>query len=532
MLTPILYNVIKKPIVTAATDIYKKLGNVFLKDYDVHSAMMDYDNFENPDFLDLNQRMFGAFCNALSVIDRLCDLLSAVVTLIAIFSIVASLNVFIVFVILLVVFLNSCITKRRSAKGHEIDKELTPYQRYIASSLMFTMHDQWSAKEVRLFNLKDFFIERLYKKRCEADDISIKYTRNVTSSDILYSLTSFIQQILMYIYLIYMVLFKSLSIGSMTIFMSAVSQFAGAFNGIVNGYLRMAKSGLEIHEFMQFMNMPMKQYDTGSKEPVFDKDSVIEFRNVSFKYPSSDNYALKNLNIKLSFGQRLCIVGNNGSGKTTFLKLLTRLYFPTEGEILLNGININEYDYEKYQRIFSPVFQDYSLYELTLRENIVFGETYDEERLRKICRECGLDNLINKLPHGLDTNVYKTFDDEGFEPSGGEGQKIAIARALYHSAPVYLLDEPTASLDPNAEHEIYTNFHNIVNGQTAVMITHRLSGVQLADKVAVFDNGHIAEYGTHSELYALNGIYTEMFDKQAKFYRDTPKCDTSSEENA
>jgi ATP-binding cassette subfamily B protein/ATP-binding cassette subfamily C protein len=291
----------------------------------------------------------------------------------------------------------------------------------------------------------------------------------------------------------------------------------------------MEKSGIEIHELMEFMNTPIKQYETGTKEPVFDDDSTIEFRNVSFKYPGSDAYALKNMSIKMRANEKLCIVGANGSGKTTFIKLLTRLYFPTEGEILLNGININEYDYEKYQRLFSPVFQDYSLYTLPLRDNIALSNEQDEERIIELCKKCGLSYLLEKLPNGINTSVYKNFDGEGFEPSGGEGQRIAIARALYHCSSICLLDEPTAALDPVSEYDIYTQFNSMITNKCAVLITHRLSAVQLADKVAVFEKGQLVEYGTHTELHAKGGIYTEMFDKQAQFYRNDPTGDDASE---
>ena len=524
LVTPILLSILQRIVNAKTLNIYHRLGNEFLKDYDLRSAMMDYESFENPNMQNINERIYGTFYNALQVIDRLCSLLSAVFTFAAVFTIVARLNAFIVLVVILVLFLNSIITKRQNAKDFETEKKKTPYQRYIGSSLILVLHGAWAAKEVRLFKLKDFFAQKLYANRCEVDRISEDGARSSLNSNILFSLTGFMQQLLVYIYLIYMVIRRSLPIGSMVIFMSAVNQFAGAINGIVKGYLDMARSSLEIHELMCFMGSPSIQYKTGTKEPLFNDDSVFEFRHVSFQYPGSEVYALKDLNVSFNAGQKLCIVGENGSGKTTFIKLLTRLYFPTEGEILLNGININEYDYEKYQSLFSPVFQDFSLYLMSLRENIAFeNASADDSRIFKACGEAGIDDLVEKLPHGLDTSVYKLFDEEGFEPSGGEAQKIAIARALYSNREVYLLDEPTASLDPNAEYEIYTQFHNMIHGKTAIMITHRLSAVQLADKIAVFDNGQIVEYGTHSELYANGGKYKEMFDKQAEFYVNAKK---------
>ena len=193
-----------------------------------------------------------------------------------------------------------------------------------------------------------------------------------------------------------------------------------------------------------------------------------------------------------------------------------------KGEILLNGTNINEYDYTEYQRLFAPVFQDYVRYYFSLGTNIVLASQFDKDKLDKICQECGLTDLVNKLPKGYDTQVDKFIDEEGFEPSGGEDQRIAIARACYKGGEIYLLDEPTAAIDPMAEYEIYTQFNNMTKNKCAILITHRLSTVQLADKVAVFDNGSVVEYGTHKELYEKGGMYTEMFDKQAQFYRDDP----------
>jgi ABC-type multidrug transport system fused ATPase/permease subunit len=224
------------------------------------------------------------------------------------------------------------------------------------------------------------------------------------------------------------------------------------------------------------------------------------------------------MSITIRADEKLCIIGANGSGKSTFIKLLTRLYMPAEGEILLNGVNIYEYDYIKYQRLFAPVFQDFSRFVLSLKDNIVLTSEYNRERLEGIGAQSGLLPLIEKLPKGYDTQVSKQIDNEGFEPSGGEGQRIAIARAVYHGASIYLLDEPTAALDPLAEHAIYTQFNEMITDKTAVLITHRLSAVQLADKVAVFDKGALIEYGTHKQLYDNGGIYTEMYKKQAEFF--------------
>ena len=271
---------------------------------------------------------------------------------------------------------------------------------------------------------------------------------------------------------------------------------------------------------IKFFEIPLKQYETGNKTPVFNKDSIIEFRNVSFRYPGNEHYALNNLNLTIRGDEKLCIVGVNGSGKSTFIKLLTRLYFPESGQIMLNGVNIMEYDYEKYMRLFAPVFQDFATYALTLQQNIVLSELCDDEKLKKVCRNSGIEVLSKRTAKGYDVRLDRDKEEDSIQLSGGESQRMAISRACYHGGEIFILDEPTAALDPMAEYEIYTQFNEMITDKCAVLITHRLSAVQLADKVAVFDDGHVAEYGTHSELYAKGGIYTEMFDKQAKFYRD------------
>lgn len=518
VLTPFLNQIVNRLISKHLTSISLRLSALFLKKYNLHTAMMDYENIEKPDIQDLSNRVSGTFYSALQVIDRLTSLVSALFSLIAIFSIIATINIYIIFIVVFIIYANSLITKRLNQKQHLNRKELSKFDRYL-NSLLIVLNYIGYAKEVRLFNLKSYFADMLYEKRTEANKIHLKNHINNLNAQIFYSSMNLIQQVVLYVYLIYKVIYGGLSIGNMSIYMAAVGQFAGSFNNVINGYLALAKNSLEIQEMISFMEIPLKQHQTGEKTPVFDNNSIIEFKNVSFKYPGSERFALKNMNITFRGDEKLCIVGANGSGKSTFIKVLTRLYFPTEGEILLNGVNINEYDYIQYQKLFAPVFQDFSLYILSLGENIVLGNKYDKERLNEVCLKSSLSPLINKLPRNYDTSVFKVFDAEGFEPSGGEGQRIAIARALYHDAPIFLLDEPTAALDPLAEYEIYTQFNNMITGKAAILITHRLSAVQLADKVAVFEDGELVKYGTHKQLYENGGIYTEMYNKQAQFYR-------------
>lgn len=520
--TSLASQIINRTLDRYLTKLNLTLSAKFAKDFNYHTANMDYEMLEKPDIQVMRRRVNSTFTNAVDVIININNLLSAVLSLVVISSIIITLNLAIIVLIIVIIYVNSLVTKWVNKQQYLNSKELSKYDRYL-SSLSNVLDFIQYAKEVRLFNLKAFFAEMMFEKRIEVNKIHLKDKTNQIKAGTFSAVTNFIQQIALYAYLIYNVIEKGLAIGSMTVYMSAVGQFAGSLSAVVNEYTSLTNNGLKVQEMIEFMNIPLRQQETGDKTPSFDKSSIIEFKNVSFKYPGSENYALKNISLKIRGDEKLCIVGANGSGKSTFIKLLTRLYFPTEGDILLNGVNINEYDYIKYQRLFAPIFQDFSLYVLSLKENIVLNNEYNKERLDEVCTKSDLNSLVNKLPRNYDTPVFKVNDDDGFQPSGGEGQRIAIARAIYHDAAIFLLDEPTAALDPIAEYEIYTQFNNTITDKCAILITHRLSAVQLADKVAVFDKGGLIEYGTHKELYKKAGVYTEMYDKQAAFYVDGSK---------
>lgn len=269
----------------------------------------------------------------------------------------------------------------------------------------------------------------------------------------------------------------------------------------------------------------IKEYDsdryfgTLPVEKRTDNDYEIEFRNVSFKYAGSNSYALRNVSMKFKVGEHLAFVGANGSGKSTFIKLLCRLYDPTEGEILLNGINIKKYNIQEYMSIFSVVFQDFSLFAVPLSQNVSTSIDYDKEKLWQCLEEAGIADRVKEFDKKEETVLYKKLDDNGVEISGGEAQKIAIARALYRDAPFVVLDEPTAALDPISEFEIYSRFNGFTKGKTAIYISHRLSSCRFCDKIMVFDKGQIVQFGSHDELLSdENGKYYRLWTSQAKYY--------------
>ena len=246
---------------------------------------------------------------------------------------------------------------------------------------------------------------------------------------------------------------------------------------------------------------------------------VIEFRNVSFRYPGTKELVLDHVSLKIEPSEKIAVVGKNGSGKTTLVKLLCRLYEPEEGEILWNGKNIREYDLREWQKIFAIVFQDYSLLSLTLGQNVAASEQYEAERAKEVLQLAGFGERLNKLKKGLETVVYPEYEQDGVSFSGGEEQKIAIARAIYKGGQICILDEPTAALDPVSESRVYESFDEIVKGKTAVYISHRLSSCKFSDRIFVLDNGKIVESGTHEALLSKNGLYAQLWQAQAQYYK-------------
>lgn len=480
---------------------------------------MDYETLEKPDIQVKKERAENALSGIMVVIDMLSGLIMAIISLAAISSVITTLNPFIILLVLIVIILNSVIAKRTNLEKHAINQKLSIFDLYQGAYVYMLQHSSY-AKEIRLFGIKSLFINLFSKSKKESNVLEIKYKKADNKLSLFNTFTNLIQQMILYSYLIYKVLFDNLAIGSMTIYLSSVAQFSGALSSVFNSYISLADRGQKTQELMDFFDIPIRQQVVGNRKPEFNRKSIIQFKNVSFKYPGNDRYVIKNMNITIRADEKLCIVGANGSGKSTFIKLLLRLYFPTEGEILLDGININEFDYKEYRRLFAPVFQDFASYTMTLGENIALAEEYDIIKLNNICDENGLSSLVSELPKGYHTQIGKWLDPEGIDPSGGEEQRIAIARACYHGGKVFVLDEPTAAIDPITEYDIYSQFNKMITGNCAILITHRLSAVQLADKVAVFDDGKIIEYGTHEELYESGKMYTDMFNKQAQFYRE------------
>ena len=311
-------------------------------------------------------------------------------------------------------------------------------------------------------------------------------------------------------------------LGAVTQYVASITKVSGGVSSLISTLGGMRNNASFLAQVFAFLDIPNNMYQGSlTVEKRRDRKYEVEFCNVSFKYPGSETYALRNVNMKFEIGKRLAVVGMNGSGKTTFIKLLCRLYDPTEGEIRLNGIDIRKYNYAEYMSIFSVVFQDFKLFALKLGENVASTVGYDSEKVMDSLQKAGFTERLAELQDGIETYLYKDYDKDGVNVSGGEAQKIAIARALYKDAPFIILDEPTAALDPIAEAEIYSKFNDIAGDKTAIYISHRLSSCKFCDEIAVFHEGTVIQQGTHASLVAEeSGKYYELWHAQAQYYTE------------
>ena len=376
-------------------------------------------------------------------------------------------------------------------------------------------------KDIRLYGASDMMVDCWKENTKKSNDHWKWQSDNTYVYSIITEIVSALRSVFAYFYVGLLAIRGAISIGTFTQLVAAEGSLDMTLGGFVGNIIELVKKCNYAYEYVLFMELP-EAIPKGDAS-VESKKHVLEFKNVSFAYPGTDKKVLDNVNLRIEEGERLALVGRNGAGKTTLIKLLCRLYDPTEGEILMDGKNIKEYDYKEYMKQFAPVFQDFKLFALSIKENIDFGDSNsdsnNEARVKELIQAVGLDEMVGKLEKGLETSIYKSFDESGIEPSGGEQQKMAIARALYKDASVVIMDEPTSALDPIAEYEIYKDFNKLVGDKTAFYISHRLSSCRFCDHIAVFGGGTIKEYGNHDELIDIpGGIYAEMFKAQAKYY--------------
>ncbi len=385
--------------------------------------------------------------------------------------------------------------------------------------MRYTTTDFGAAKDIRMFGLKDWLVSKykaLKQVRYEAQVKNAKIWMAVsTVTNIIWALS----QAVVYVWLITLAVRGQITLGNFSLYLASSATFYNCIFQFLQQIYHLMERSREVDDFRSFMDFVTDDAEDGEEVPV-STAYEFEFKNVSFRYPKSETYALKNLSLTLSQGERLAVVGLNGAGKSTFIKLLLRLYEPDEGVILLNSVDIKRYARSSYYKLFAPAFQDVELFAFPLAENISMQEPIDTDKDR--AGECliksGMEDKIKELPAGIDTEVLKVIHDDGTDFSGGEKQKIALARALYKDAPVVVLDEPTSALDAIAESKLYQDFDKLIGEKSAVYISHRLSSTQFCSHVAMFEKGELVEYGTHKELLEKDGAYAKMFHTQAQYY--------------
>jgi len=407
-----------------------------------------------------------------------------------------------------------------NSKGNRIEIEafnkLSKTNR-IFGYLAWELVDFRYGKDIRLYDAQDMMVEKWNNYTLDALGNWKWQADQHLPLNIIKTVCDAVKDFCTYLYLGILVITGKITIGTFSQMLSAGSTFHSSMQGLIWNVQELVKRTNYAYEYVKFMNYPSAI--TKGERPVEDRPHTIEFKNVSFTYPNTDVKVLDGVNLTLHPGEHLSVVGLNGAGKTTFIKLLCRLYDTTGGEILLDGINIKDYDYKEYMALFSPVFQDFNLLAFSIKDNIILDHACEEKDLNTLIEQTGLKEKTDSLEKGTDTILFKFFDEAGIEPSGGEQQKIAIARALFKKAPIVILDEPTAALDPIAEYDIYRQFDTLVGKKTAIYISHRLSSCKFCDRIAVFSEGCIKEYGTHNELVDKpDGIYAEMFAAQARYY--------------
>ncbi|MFA7673333.1 MAG: ABC transporter ATP-binding protein [Clostridia bacterium] len=429
-------------------------------------------------------------------------------------------------ILFVIIAINTWITIYFNAvstvKTHKTWDEAVPQNRVLVYILTKYINTYHAGKDIRLYNQKQM-IEAKYKKALDNFVcIFFKMERNQIKYTNINTILSSVIEWIVYIYIGIRAIYGLIGLGDLFKYITAINQFSRGLTGFLNSLNALRVNNQYLEVLHDFLDIPNEKYQgTLTTEKRADNDYELEFHNVSFRYPGSETYALKKLNLKFSIGQHTAVVGMNGSGKTTMIKLLCRLYDPTEGEITLNGIDIRKYDYAEYLNIFSVVFQDFKLFSFSLGQNVASSVIYNKAQAEKCLEIAGFEDRYKEMQKGLDTPIYKDFEDDGIEISGGEAQKIALARALYKDAPFIVLDEPTAALDPVAEFEIYSKFSQIVGDKTAVYISHRLSSCRFCDDIAVFHEGELIQRGNHDSLLSdKNGKYYELWNAQAQYYTD------------
>lgn len=486
-----------------------------------HAASLDLASFEDPVFYDKLERARVQATDRIGLLNALGQLMQQVVTLI---SLAVGVVIFspVIFFLLVATVIPAFLGESHFAfLGYSLAYSLTPLRREL-DYLRVLATSKESAKELKVFGLGDYLRGRFDGITGEVISRNRKLLKKRVWTGALLSLVSSAGYYGSYAYLVFRTLSGHLSVGDLTFLAGALMGCSSQLQQLFSTFTGIADQSLFLTDLLVFFAVQPKIHSKPNAIPAPRPiRQGFEFKKVCFEYPGTNRIILNNLDFRLSQGERIALVGANGQGKTTFVKLMARLYEPTSGEILLDGIDLREYRIEDLQKEIGVIFQDFMRYDLTARENIGVGRIehlQDEDRLLTAARKSKADQMIDRFPDGLEQMLGRRFEG-GLDLSGGEWQKFALARAYMRDAQVLILDEPTAALDAMAEYEVFLRFAELTRDRMAILISHRFSTVRMSDRIVVLENGAIHEQGTHDQLVAQGGKYAEMFELQAANYR-------------
>ena len=484
---------------------------------------IDYAYMENPKTLNefnLARNAVGNYCNGMEGMMReMFGFIFCVLTVIGYVSILAALNIFVVSALIVIAvisyFIKQKITSINISKREEIENcdRKTGYYSNVMSDFSY-------GKEIRIFDIKKFLTEKYNLFNEAGIAIRKKVVSKRTKRSFLLNIVNLVKGMICYGYLLFSALLGNIQIGSFLMYFGALGGFTGWIEDITESLAALREITIQVDDYRNFMNIPdMSDKNEHRKIKSVDK---IEFKNVWFKYPGTENYILKNINLRLNKGDKLAVVGRNGGGKTTLIKLLCGLYEPDKGEILYDGINLRDLNRADYVNQLAVIFQTINIFAFSVKANVALcaKDNINDEKVSESLKSAGVDYILSKSKNGLNMSLLKILDDEGIELSGGENQKIALARAIYKNGSVIILDEPTAHLDAIAEKRIYDNYLEITDNKISVFISHRLASTKFCDNIIMIEDGEIAETGSHDSLIEQNGKYAEMFNIQSVYYKD------------
>lgn len=503
----------------------RKISNIVQYEYMNDCICVNYHYVQDGSMMNLKRKSMNAHpAFFISTWGNFFNYLVQFAGILFIFSVLSPWFIIIILAISAILIVMSLLLQRQEFDFNNSKVEDDRRLEYLYS----VMTEYRYAKELRINNANRFIREKyasIFGR--QIDRLKSLYRRKLGLQG-LSNLLTVLQTAVMYIYFTYQVSQERVSIAQYTVLLSSTALFTSILLsffktvGAINNNCRAIEFYREYLDTVQRNSGIYRSNDLPEQETDF-TDERICFENVSFMYPGSSRYILRNVNLEITHGQKIGIVGLNGSGKTTLIKLLCRIYDPTEGRITLNGTDIRQIPYRAYCKHIGIVLQDFALFAYSVKENVMLDQEPDGEKLQSCIEKSGLTEKIGRLPRGLETSVYKKLDNDGIEFSGGEGQKLAMARAIFKDADMLLLDEPTSALDPIAEYELFARLNDISEGRTTLFISHRLSSTRLCDKIYVLADSRIAESGSHESLMGQNGIYAELFRMQARYYEGQDK---------